>query len=350
MSHPRRRAFTLIELLVVIAIIAVLIALLLPAVQAAREAARRSQCVNNLKQIGLALHNYHSVHDTFPPGAVMAYGNVIGGPDYFNSWNNWSASALLLPYLEQKSVYDAINFNISALYPSYFLLTIANDTMYNMRVASFMCPSDPESGRVRINNYHMSLGASTNGLSSNTTGLFANLIANGIRDVTDGTSNTVAYSEVIVGAANNGNFTRQNGVVDATYPSGSQLADAFQNVNLVNQAIQACTTQWKTSTSASSFTNRGGERWGWGTTGVSMFVTIVTPNSPNVPWRSCRHQCSGCGADAAQISNATSFHPGGVNACMADGSVRFVKNTINTTIWWSLGTRGRGEVISSDSY
>jgi len=350
MGHAQRRGFTLIELLVVIAIIAVLIALLLPAVQAAREAARRAQCINNLKQIGIALHNYHTANDTFPPGAAMAYGKAPGQADDITNWNNWSASALLLGYLEQATLYNAINFNIAALYPSAFPPTAANTTMYDMRIASFLCPSDPEAGRIRINNYHMCLGASTNGLSNNTTGIFSNLVARGIRDVTDGSSNTIAYSEVIVGAANNGNTTRQNGVVDATYPSGSQLADAFTNQPLVLSALQACNTQWKTSTSASSFTNRGGERWGWGTTGVSMFVTIVTPNSKTYPWRSCRNQCSGCGADAAQVSNATSFHPGGVNVCMGDGSVKFLKDSINMQTWWSLGTRGRGEIVSSDSY
>src|SRR5262249_41233588 len=112
---PTRSRFTLIELLVVIAIIAVLIALLLPAVQAAREAARRAQCVNNLKQIGLALHNYHSVSNTFPPGAVVAFGKDPGQADATTTWNNWSASALLLNYLEQTNIYNAINFNIAAL-------------------------------------------------------------------------------------------------------------------------------------------------------------------------------------------------------------------------------------------
>jgi prepilin-type N-terminal cleavage/methylation domain-containing protein/prepilin-type processing-associated H-X9-DG protein len=348
MERPRRQGFTLIELLVVISIIAVLIALLLPAVQAAREAARRAQCVNNLKQIGLGLHNYHSVSDTFPPGAVMAYGSAPGQTDALNNWNNWSASALLLPYLEQTNIYNAINFSIAALYPPQFPLTVANTTMYDTRVASFLCPSDPEAGRIRINNYHMCLGASTNGLSNSTTGMFSNLVAFGLRDITDGATNTVAYSEVIVGASSNGNFTRQNGVVDATYPSGSQVADATSARTLVLQALDACTSRWKTA--SASFTNRGGERWGWGTTGVSMFVTIVTPNSQQYPWRSCRHQCAGCGADAAQVSNATSFHPGGVNVCMGDGSVKFVKDSVNMQTWWALGTRNRGEVLSADSY
>jgi prepilin-type N-terminal cleavage/methylation domain-containing protein/prepilin-type processing-associated H-X9-DG protein len=348
MGHPRGRGFTLIELLVVIAIIAVLIALLLPAVQAAREAARRAQCVNNLKQIGLALHNYHSTNDVFPPGASLAYGNVPGGPDALNTWNNWSANAMMLSYLEQGNIYNAINFNIAALYPSYFLLTAANSTMYDTRIASFYCPSDPETGRVRINNYHMSLGAGTSGLSTSTTGMFANLNAYGLRDCIDGSSNTIAYSEVIVGAALNGNQTRQNGVVDATLPAGSQIDNAFQNPALVLQALQACTDRWQTA--SASFTNRGGERWGWGTTGVSMFCTVVTPNSKQYPWRSCRNQCAGCGADAAQVSNAASFHPGGVNVCLTDGSVRFIKDSVNQTVWWSLGTRARGEVISADSY
>jgi prepilin-type N-terminal cleavage/methylation domain-containing protein/prepilin-type processing-associated H-X9-DG protein len=349
-SSSRQRAFTLVELLVVITIIGILIALLLPAVQAAREAARRAQCVNNLKQIGLAIHNYHTVYDTFPPGAVEAYGNMPGSANDITTWNNWSGTAMLLPYLEQRNIYNAINFNIAALYPPAFTLTYANTSMYDTRIASFLCPSDPEAGRIRINNYHMCMGASTNDLSNNTNGFFSNLVSYGMRSITDGTSSTIAYAEVIVGATNNGNTTRQNGVVDATLPNGSHLANAFTNQPLVLSALQACNDRWKTSTSANSFTNRGGERWGWGTTGVSMFVTIVTPNSKQYPWRSCRDQCSGCGADAAQVSNATSFHPGGVNACFGDGSVRFIKDTVSMNIWWSLGTRGQGEIVSADSY
>jgi prepilin-type N-terminal cleavage/methylation domain-containing protein/prepilin-type processing-associated H-X9-DG protein len=349
MRHCHRRGFTLIELLVVIAIIAVLIALLLPAVQAAREAARRSQCVNNMRQLGIALHNYHTGFDSFPPGASNVLpGDGTGTP---NGWNNWSAYALMLGFLEQQAIYNAINFNIPALYPAQFPATAANTTMYDTRIATFLCPSDPESGRIRINDYNLCLGASTNGLSSNTNGVFSNLVARGARDIIDGTSNTIAMGEIIVGATNNGNFTRQNGVVDATYPAGSQLAEAFSNPTLVNAALDACRSRWQTSTAANSFTNRGGERWGWGTTGVSMFVTIVTPNSKQWGgWRSCRNQCPGCGADAAQISNSASFHPGGVNVCMSDGSVKFIKDSVNQQTWWGLGTRAGGEIISSDSY
>ena len=342
----KRNGFTLIELLVVIAIIGVLIALLLPAVQSAREAARRSQCLNNMKQLGLALHNYESANGSFPPGAVRAY----GGPDDINSWNNWGVHAMLLPFVEQGPLHSSINFNIAALYPSRFPYTWANTTSYNTRIATMLCPSDGEAGRVRINNYHGSLGASTNGLSTETTGLFSNLVAYGFRDVIDGTSNTVAFSEALVGGRDRAIKTRQNGVVDATYPDGSRMYSAFTNPDLVLAALNACTDQWMTATDPRSFTNRRGERWGWGTSGVTLFSTVVTPNSQTYPWSSCRHQCSGCGADAAQISNVSSRHPGGVNVCMADGSVKFVKDTINMRIWWSLGTRDGGEVISADSY
>lgn len=257
---------------------------------------------------------------------------------------------MLLPFIEATQVYNAINFNVAAMYPPRFPLTVVNQTIYNMRVAGFMCPSDPESGRVRINNYQLCIGATSNGLSTASNGMFANLLAFGVRDCTDGTSNTIALSEALVGAATNGNHTRQNGVVDATYPAGSQLANVFENPNLLMQALTACSNRWRTSTAANSFTNRRSERWGWGTTGVTMFNTVVPPNSKQHPWSSCRNNCPGCGADGAQIANANSQHPGGVNVTMADGSVRFIKDAVSMQAWWSLGTRAGGEVISSDAY
>src|SRR5208282_723912 len=154
--HRRsRRGFTLIELLVVIAIIAVLIALLLPAVQSAREAARRAQCVNNLKQIGLAIHNYHTASNTFPPGSAASYNTYNPG---CVAWMGWSAQGLMLPYLEQSSIYNAANFSYDSWNDN-----ATNQTARDTRIAAFICPSDTNAGQSTgqtgsplLNNYYAS--------------------------------------------------------------------------------------------------------------------------------------------------------------------------------------------------
>src|SRR5215210_4645960 len=133
MRTKPRSGFTLIELLVVIAIIGVLIALLLPAVQAAREAARRIQCTNNLKQLGLGLHNYHSANETFPPGGSRNPYDPPNKTDGSPSWSSWSAHALLLPYLEQKPLYDAANFWFAPAHENTYGYN-ANATVYNTKV------------------------------------------------------------------------------------------------------------------------------------------------------------------------------------------------------------------------
>ena len=139
MTHRSRRGFTLIELLVVIAIIAVLIALLLPAVQAAREAARRAQCVNNLKQMGLALHNYHQSISSFP----LAQGLGVTNLTTTGGWAQWSAQSMMLPYMEQSAVYKAINFNFLS---SYDMAGQQNYTASTTTINSFLCPSDGNAG------------------------------------------------------------------------------------------------------------------------------------------------------------------------------------------------------------
>ncbi len=160
-----RRGFTLIELLVVIAIIAVLIALLLPAVQAAREAARRIQCTNNLKQIGLAIHNYHSTSDVFPMGCSSG---IYDTSMVYNAKQNLSAHAAMLPYLEQKQIYDAINFNFGCEDASNAYCYQVNATGTNAQIKAFLCPSDPLAGApdhnntTNTNNYYASVGTTMN--------------------------------------------------------------------------------------------------------------------------------------------------------------------------------------------
>ncbi len=356
MKHTKRRGFTLIELLVVIAIIAVLIALLLPAVQAAREAARRAQCVNNLKQLGLALHNYHQAIGSFPMGmsANANGGPGTSGPDK-NGWDGWSAQSMMLPYLEQTAIYNAINFSLAVRTGAgggspY----VDNSTASTAKIASFLCPSDGRAGQSNINSYYGSMGTTTAVYSDTSTGIFPfRYRSYSIADVSDGTSNTIAFAESVVGSAQKGeDFNDGSDSVN-----GVSLADSMHQYDAVNAAniagtnaaLQTCTTSFQAPGGGSEFNNRG-YAWAVGSTAATLFNTIVTPNSRQNAWGSCRSGCGGCGVEGSEFANATSRHPGGVNVAMADGSVKFIKNTVNANAWWALGTKAGGEVLSSDSY
>ncbi|MDR3634681.1 MAG: DUF1559 domain-containing protein [Isosphaeraceae bacterium] len=339
-----RRGFTLIELLVVIAIIAVLIALLLPAVQAAREAARRAQCVNNLKQIGLGLHNYHQVTDKFPIGGACnqgAYGCV--------AWNGMSAQALMLSYMEQTQIYNSINFSILGPGAAVAVNTTAEYTKIN----TFLCPSDGNAGSAlsdngtgypNNNSYVASYGTTSVSYSSTSTGLFAYGTAYGIRDITDGSSNTIAFSEMLVGDTQNTPAKRSNGVM-------SVGITGYADVNTVGVAalqsgdLATCSTSYLTGTLHNSI----GAMWIVGTMGDTMFNTVVPPNSTQYKWGACK-QGGGGWAEGMNYANASSNHSGGVNALFADGSVKFIKNSINIYIYWNIGTRANGEVVSADAY
>ncbi len=352
----RRRGFTLIELLVVIAIIAVLIALLLPAVQAAREAARRTQCVNNMKQIGLGLHNYHGSVESFPMGS----GNCVNGINSYASKQGISCHAALLAYIEQVPLYNSINFSWAVDENTDPMKSI-HATALATQVKAFLCPSDPNGGSPfpSSNNYFASVGTTANLISTSsgappanpsmatlpTTGLFAYQQSYGIRDVIDGTSNTIAFAESTVGNPSYKKGQKDVGMVSVATPAGSQIQDASTNPAQTLLGLAACDQAWQSG--SYTLDAQRGKNWMHGGFAFTLFNTVALPNSNNGTWTYCSPSFSG---SASQYSEADSMHPGGINVLMADGSVKFIKSTINRQTWWALGTKNNGEVLSSDSY
>ncbi|MFO0952918.1 MAG: DUF1559 domain-containing protein [Isosphaeraceae bacterium] len=361
----RRRGFTLIELLVVIAIIAVLIALLLPAVQSAREAARRAQCVNNLKQIGLGLHNYHSTHNVFPMGCSSG---AWDAPGSYSVKQNFSALALMLPFVEQTQTYNALNFSWGCEDSTSVLCYQINKTGQNAKVNVFCCPSDPNAGVPDNNgfpnttNYYACVGTTmTWGLLGNqapwtnlnvtainmpSTGLFTWQASYGINSCTDGTSNTIAFSEAAVGTQSLRPRQRYLGLQGVQIAYSDMLYDAqADTTGAVARVLQQCAQAWN-DPGTGFIDQQRGENWAHGSMAMAMFNTIAEPNVYNDTWTHCGRNAS----SRAVLSNADSYHPGGVNCTMADGSVKFIKDSVNRRTWMSLGTRAGGEVISADSY
>jgi prepilin-type N-terminal cleavage/methylation domain-containing protein/prepilin-type processing-associated H-X9-DG protein len=349
MRSVPKRGFTLIELLVVIAIIAVLIALLLPAVQAAREAARRSQCVNNLKQIGLGLHNYHQTNDRFPIGGACNQG--VAGQNCV-IWNGMSAQAQMLGFMEQAQIYNSINFSWGG--PGAAIAV--NQTAWQTKINTFLCPSDGNAGTAvsnngnpNINSYNGSFGTTSVSYSGTSTGLFSYNTTYGIRDVTDGTSNTIAFGEMLVGDPTNNSSKKTNGIMSVG--SVVQYADVNQVgvAALMAGDLLNCSNAYLSATTGSNMNNSVGSMWIIGTLGDTMFNTIVPPNSTQFQWGACK-QTGGGWAEGMSYANASSRHSGGANFLFADGSVKFVKASVSMQTYWALGTRANGEVISSDAF
>jgi prepilin-type N-terminal cleavage/methylation domain-containing protein/prepilin-type processing-associated H-X9-DG protein len=337
-SRSSARGFTLIELLVVIAIIAVLIALLLPAVQAAREAARRSQCVNNLKQFGVALHNYESTVSSLPWGL---------GP---GGWNDWATHPLLLSYLEQGPLFNAINFANTG--NATFASAAQNTTIFRTAINVFQCPSDQDrlTNAEGHNNYYGNAGSTPDSLYRSTQfdGLFQYVSAQKVvsfRDITDGLSQTAAFSERVKGVG-----TLNSSQIDILRnPSSSVWNVAATTITNTSQPYYVACLAFTNVTTPSSLwpglqavaPDAAGSLWFSGYQTFTRYNHVMPPNA-----NSCGYGNYGGGG----AFTAGSRHSGGVNSLFADGSVRFIKSSISAPTWWALGTRAGGEVVSSDSY
>ncbi len=361
---PKRRGFTLIELLVVIAIIAVLIALLLPAVQAAREAARRAQCINNLKQLGLGVHNYISTNNCLPI-LFGNFGTAPNGPsEPGGPWPlGWAVG--LLGYMEQTPLFNAANYSFGA-YAGPNVNTISST-----KISTLVCPSESiRTGpwiSTAFTNYHANFGgpatlASWSGpiipISSDPNNLpgYTNATGRtgivGVESITDGTSNTAMFSEKLVGL--NGNVSVRPGTSmgnRASFAVSTSVPwDApTQAATVLPQFISAC-KGLPASTQPTNPTQWSGACWSGshaGTLHFNAYNHVMTPNTS-----SCVSSNSFGGAPGGfnDAITATSNHSGGVNICMADGSVKFIKDSIAPTVWWGLGSRALNEVLSSDAY
>ncbi|MEA2632847.1 MAG: hypothetical protein QOE66_3066 [Chloroflexota bacterium] len=360
-----RPGFTLIELLVVIAIIAVLIALLLPAVQAAREAARRAQCVNNLKQIGLALHNYESANGSFPPGALQTF-----NPDTGKLINNgsFSAQARLLAYMEQQSLFNAANFSVSCFNSETG--SAINGTVLLTRVSTYLCPSDTRpdwtgSGNTILknnvapgNNYFASVGSTLEfdaGQAVKPNGVFALITKNGgqpatIAGISDGTSNTIAFGEWRTGSGNL-NVVRipTDAVFVGSFPPGVTRGTSGVSMPAGGAAFQQwlpqCTAVVGNGANRKAKTPTLGESWAIGLNGYSVGMVLLAPNPP---YPNC--VTSSSGFENPGMWTMSSQHSGGGNVVLCDGSVKFLKSSTNLQAIWSLGSRAQGEILSADSY
>ena len=357
-SRAEGRGFTLIELLVVIAIIGVLIALLLPAVQSAREAARRAQCVNNLKQIGLALHNYVSANNTFPPGCVRQAAAPCGRP-----YTSGSVFCSMLGYLEQQPIFNAINYNLN-------MYAAANTTISGVAVSFLWCPSDGKitrqytypPGAGAIDNVALPMRYSSYAGSVGTWFQLPRYDATNFQQRIGQQNGAIIYigyepNLCVSGTVYSGQNRAPVGLAEVTDGTSNSFAFGERAHGLLNDADQIC--------------------WHWWTSG-NIGDTMSTTLFPLNPFRKILDTSGLQGGSDAYVAAYSSFHPGGANFAFCDGSVRFIKDSINTWpadpttgyprgvtqnnglyvmapgtqfgTYQALSTIGNGEVISSDSY
>lgn len=341
----QRRGFTLIELLVVIAIIAVLIALLLPAVQAAREAARRAQCVNNLKQIGLAMHNYASSNVALPPAKIWA-----GSCSYKNPGGmalNTTAFAMILNYIEATALYNAYNFsqasNNVAWHGGNSIVVgsgMSNTTVVGSLVGSFWCPSDEQPTAVN---------------DSNTSATWPYWRVHAMRS--NYLLNCAYYTDYYCPGSGSKKFSPNMSwrapFMNDLSASLANMIDGTSNTMLAGESVNGVS---KYDQGSSSSPPRFGPYWGSGThTAVHGRIDPPQYSSaisflPNAGSGYLYPKSSPAAKKRPYAWTFSSRHPGGVNMVMADGSVRFIKNSINVYTWWSLATMAGGEVLSADSY
>lgn len=333
--HSRAlRGFTLIELLVVIAIIAVLIALLLPAVQQAREAARRTQCKNNLKQIGLSLHNYLSTYNEILPNAGSNY--ATGYP------NDHSPLARLLPYADQANLQGLIDFNLPMGHPAVVDLPVALRVVAATVVPMFICPSDPApsatayamrtggdsftwAGTNYAGNQHDGADTGVTGTSAPThpmgpgNGLFWSSARTQLRDITDGTTNTIAFAE-------------------STRGDGTQTTGTVTDVK--RQRLLGSTSSTIQANFAPAGSNNVDSRR------LTTWLRGTVPNGPIMNgYYTPNSKLPDQVASSAKLTAARSYHSGGAQILLCDGSARMISDSIDLTTYRALWTRGGGEVI-----
>jgi prepilin-type N-terminal cleavage/methylation domain-containing protein/prepilin-type processing-associated H-X9-DG protein len=337
-----KRGFTLVELLVVIAIMGILVALLLPAVQAAREAARRMACQNNLKQLGLAVHNFESARKVLPTGSESR--PYPGDPAHPHNFYRWSALAHLTPYLEQSNAYNSIDLNVP-LYPPGYQITPQNAVPASLMVPLFLCPSDrreavsqfQDSAGVTYKwgptNYAGNAGSGTSGGSGyQVDGVFYINSQTRFADITDGTTNTAMFSESLLGTGpeNSGSASGITFRGDYRFAGPAPLTDS------------ACAVAPQYNV-----TNRRGFSWVNGEYRCTMYNHYYPPNYQGFDClgyslsTNLADRFSGVGWRAAR-----SNHSGGsVNLSLCDGSVRAVSATVDQAVWRAVSTRQGGDTV-----